>query len=226
MANLDNQQAERIFAKIGTPRTVVPGEILFSQGDQADHIYYLARGQVRSYVIYDNGDENTLCIVGDNLLLGEDAVRSGAIRVVNIQAMTRCRIYTVTQDAFYQALTDETQSRIILPLLVNKQSVLSDQIYALQFLNNRQRLAYFLWTQSGFGKNRIRLSQEKIADMIGISRATVARLIRDFKAAQYISSSVKSIEIVEAQALCKEFHDNSYPRADRTISANCATVSP
>src|SRR4051794_14204918 len=49
--------------RAGTSRTYLPGELIFSQGDAADSVFYVERGAVKTAVISESGREAIVAIL-------------------------------------------------------------------------------------------------------------------------------------------------------------------
>src|SRR6266849_3338149 len=65
---------ETFLAKAGLGRTIVnlsKKQVLFSQGQPADTIYYLQKGKVKITVVATNGKEATIALLGEGEFVGE-----------------------------------------------------------------------------------------------------------------------------------------------------------
>ncbi len=62
------------LAKVGEGRSIVTyrsDEIVFSQGDPADSVFYILRGKVKLTVVSQQGKEAVVAILGTNEFFGE-----------------------------------------------------------------------------------------------------------------------------------------------------------
>src|SRR5206468_6893824 len=57
------------------------GEKIFSQGDQADAIYFIQSGKVKITVISANGKEAVIAMLGPHSFLGEGALVGQTLRI-------------------------------------------------------------------------------------------------------------------------------------------------
>jgi CRP/FNR family transcriptional regulator, cyclic AMP receptor protein len=71
------------LAKIGEGRTISKyrkNEIVLSQGDPADAVFYVQKGKVKVTVVSDRGKEAVVAILGADEFCGEGADSHGAYR--------------------------------------------------------------------------------------------------------------------------------------------------
>jgi len=71
--------AKTFLARAGLGRKVLhlkKDQVAFAQGDPADAIFYVQKGQLRVTVTSENGKEATLALVGAGEFLGEDCMVS------------------------------------------------------------------------------------------------------------------------------------------------------
>jgi hypothetical protein len=80
------------LATSGIGRSVVPydkGSTVFSQGDDANSVYYIQKGKVKMAVISSQGKEATVAIMGAGDFVGEDCVASShRLRLLTATAMS------------------------------------------------------------------------------------------------------------------------------------------
>jgi signal transduction histidine kinase len=81
------------------------GEILYSDGDPADVIYFISRGTVQIYKHYEDGLEEILSIRGAGEILGE-LVQSGEPLFGTAQALEEVEAIKVERDRFLKLFTE------------------------------------------------------------------------------------------------------------------------
>ena len=62
------------LAKVGEGRSIATyrsDEIVFSQGDPADSVFYIQRGKVKVTIVSEQGKEAVVAILGTNEFFGE-----------------------------------------------------------------------------------------------------------------------------------------------------------
>jgi CRP-like cAMP-binding protein len=80
------------LAKSGTGRTISElkqGDNIFSQGDDADAVFYVQKGKIKLTVISKTGKEATTALLGEKHFLGEECITA-------IQTRRRCTATTLT----------------------------------------------------------------------------------------------------------------------------------
>ncbi len=77
------------LAKLGTPRRLNRGEIIFIEGDRATSVYLLEAGRVRLYVGDEDGRELILSIVRPGEVFGEVAPAAGTRREASAEVISR-----------------------------------------------------------------------------------------------------------------------------------------
>src|SRR5438309_6907924 len=83
------------LAKIGEGRTISKyrkDQIVFSQGDLADAVFYIQKGKVKVTVVSDRGKEAVVALLGANEFCGEGCLAGQPKRIATVTAMTECMI--------------------------------------------------------------------------------------------------------------------------------------
>src|SRR5437588_716244 len=83
------------LATIGEGRknlTFARKQRIFAQGDVADAIFYIQKGNVKLTVVSPSGREATLGLLGMEYFFGEGALAGQALRMGSASAVTDCEI--------------------------------------------------------------------------------------------------------------------------------------
>ena len=99
------------LAKVGDGKTVSEynkDEIVFSQGDVADAIFYIQKGRLKLTVISEQGKEAIIAILEPGQFFGEGCLNGHGLRVATTTAMGDC---VVTRIERRQCLRPFTKSR-------------------------------------------------------------------------------------------------------------------
>src|SRR5271165_5144812 len=86
------------LATIGVGRTMVavaPKRSIFTQGDDADAVFYVQKGKVRLTVVSKNGKEATIAILGEGNFFGEGSLAGQVRRMGSAAALTTCELLRV-----------------------------------------------------------------------------------------------------------------------------------
>jgi CRP/FNR family transcriptional regulator, cyclic AMP receptor protein len=158
-------------------------QIIFSQGDPANSVFYIHSGKVKVSIISEQGKEAVVAVLGQDEFCGEGCLTGQALRIATASAMTECKIARLEKDTVIRALHDESafSEMFVLHLLARSTKVEEDLIDQL-FNSTEKRLARALLLLANFGKEGrpepiiAKISQETLAEMIGTTRSRVKLL--------------------------------------------------
>jgi CRP/FNR family transcriptional regulator, cyclic AMP receptor protein len=183
--------AETLLAKANGGRTVSAyqkNQIVFSQGDQADSIYFIQEGEVKLTVLSEQGKEAIVAILGSGDFCGEGCLAGQPLRMATAAAIEGCKIMRLEKAAMIRLLHDEPEfsERFMSYLLARNIRVESDLVDQL-FNSSEKRLARILVILAKFGKEAraerviANVSQTALAEMIGTTRARVSFFMNKFR---------------------------------------------
>jgi CRP-like cAMP-binding protein len=96
------------LAQAGLGRTMVElktGQIVFSQGDPAEDVFYIQRGKIRVSIISPGGKEATIALLGEKNFLGEECIaNSHSSRMATATAMTESTVLKIDRKEMVRAL--------------------------------------------------------------------------------------------------------------------------
>ena len=117
---------QAFLAKVGTGKTILTyrkGRIIYSQGEEADRIFYVQSGKVKVTVVSEQGKEAVVGILETAQFFGEGCLNGQAVRVGTAKAMEECVLTSITRKAMLAALRKEPKfSELFVTYLVPKQS--------------------------------------------------------------------------------------------------------
>src|SRR5215218_3288978 len=82
-------------------------QVIFSQGDPADSVFYIHVGKVKVTVLSGQGKEAVVAILGPDEFCGEGCLAGQPRRIATAIAMTDCEVMTVTKRTMVRVLHDE-----------------------------------------------------------------------------------------------------------------------
>src|SRR5438045_3026074 len=86
---------KRFLAKANGGRTISKykkDQIVVSQGEQADAVFYIQHGKVKISVVSERGREAVVAILGTGDFFGEGCLAGQALRMATVTAMMECKI--------------------------------------------------------------------------------------------------------------------------------------
>jgi CRP/FNR family transcriptional regulator, cyclic AMP receptor protein len=184
------------LAKANVGRTISKyrkNQIVFSQGDPADSVFYIRDGKVKITVISEQGKEAVVAVLGSDEFCGEGCLTGQLRRVATAAAMTECEIMRLEKEVVVRVLHDEPafSEMFISHLLARTLRVEADLVDQL-FNSSEKRLARALLLLANFGKEGrpetiiAKVSQATLAEMIGTTRSRVSHFMNKFRELGFI----------------------------------------
>ena len=83
-------------------------EDVFLQGEQADTVFYIQKGQIRLTVVTQNGKEATIALLGAGDFIGEECITPDhPTRMATATALTECTLLKVDRKEILRVLHEE-----------------------------------------------------------------------------------------------------------------------
>ena len=203
MADAENGSFDPLafLAKVGAGKTISvyrKDQIVFSQGEVADAIFYIQRGSVKIVVSSDLGKEAVVGILEPGQFFGEGCMNGHTLRIATSTATEESLITAITKSAMIKTLHDEPKfSELFVAYLLTRNSRVEDDLIDQLFNSSEKRLARLLLLLAKFGKEGSptpispNISQETLADMIGTTRSRVSYFMNKFRKLGFISYNGK-----------------------------------
>ena len=196
----------RSFAELTRERTHPKGSVILFENDPGDSLFLVASGQVKVVLIGEDGREVILSVLGEGSFFGEMSLIDDFPRSAHVIAMEDSRLLTLRREDFQTRLRSSPDIAIALLRELSRRLRRADEkIGSLVLLDVNGRVADLLLrnAEEEGGGDHIRrtLTHNTIAQMIGSSRETVSRTMRDFVERGLISVTRKEITILDRQAL-------------------------
>ncbi len=189
------------LAKVGTGKTISvysKNQIIFSQGEVADTIFYLQKGGVKIVVLSDQGKEAVVGILEPGQFFGEGCMNGHSLRIATSTATEESLITSISKSAMIAVLHDEPKfSELFVAYLLTRNSRVEDDLIDQLFNSSEKRLARLLLLLAKFGKEGSptpispNISQETLAEMIGTTRSRVSFFMNKFRKLGLISYNGK-----------------------------------
>jgi CRP-like cAMP-binding protein len=204
MANNTNQAAfdpREFLAKVGEGKAILEfrkDQVVFAQGDAADTVFYIQKGQVKVVVISEQGKEAVVGIFGPGQFFGEGCLNGHSVRIATTTAMEDCLLTAITKAAMLAVLHDQPKfSEMFMAYLLTRNSRIEEDLIDQLFNSSEKRLARLLLLLANFGKEGSpqpiipNISQETLAEMIGTTRSRVSFFMNKFRKLGFISYNGK-----------------------------------
>ena len=187
---------DTFLASIGEGRKILiveKKESIFTQGDEADAVFYIQKGKVRLSVVSKAGKEATIAIVSQGSFFGEGALAGQVLRMGSAAALTDCEVLRVDKKAMMDALHREHAfSDLFVAYLLARNIRYEEDLVDQLFNSSEKRLARVLLLLAHFGKEGTpeivvpKISQETLAEMVGTTRSRVSFFMNRFRKLGFI----------------------------------------
>ena len=168
-------------------------QVVFAQGDLADSISYIQKGQIKLTVVSEHGKQAIVAVLGVGDFLGEECLAGRPLRMTTAIAMTEASVVSVEKSAMLRTLHNEPSLSELFMSYLLARNIRTEEDLVDQILNSSEkRLARVLLLLAGFGKEGKpaavipKISQEALAEMIGTTRPRVNFFMNKFKKLGFI----------------------------------------
>ncbi len=176
-----------------TSLTSPKNRVLFSQGDTADAVFYILKGQVKLSVVSEQGKEAIVGIVEKDGFFGEGCLAGQRVCMATATALEDSTLLRIDKQAMIKVLHDEpTFSTLFMEYLLARNIRIQEDLVDQLFNSSEKRLARLLLLMAHFGKEGrpeaviAQLSQETLAEMIGTTRSRVSFFMNRFRKLGFI----------------------------------------
>jgi CRP/FNR family cyclic AMP-dependent transcriptional regulator len=189
------------LAKVGEGKAVSTykkSQIVFSQGDAADAVFYILKGKIKLTVVSERGKEAVVGLLGPGHFFGEGCLNGHLLRVTSATTIDDCQITRITRPAMIATMRGQPKfSELFMADLLNRNSRIEEDLIDQLFNSSEKRLARVLLQLANFGKDDApepivgKFSQEILAEMIGTTRSRVSHFMNKFRKLGYIKYNGK-----------------------------------
>jgi CRP-like cAMP-binding protein len=184
------------LANGGDERTIVDfrkKQTLFVQGEPAEAVFYILKGEVTLTVLSRQGKRAVIATLGPDDFLGEGCLAGQRLRMASAMATTDGSLVRLEKKAIIRLLHDEpTFSELFMLYVLSRNIRIEEDLVDHLFNSSEKRLARTLLLLAHLGKEREaesvvpKISQETLAEMIGTTRARVSFFMNRFRQLGFI----------------------------------------
>jgi CRP-like cAMP-binding protein len=193
------------FGEVTREREYPKNSVILFEDDPGDALYIVSTGQVKVVLIGEDGREVILSVLGDGDFFGEMSLIDDEPRSAHVIAMRDSHLLVLRRDDFQSQLEQHPKVALeLLRVLVQRLRRADQKIGGLVLLDVNGRVAQLLLDlaeESGGPKITRKLTHQTIAQMIGSSRETVSRAMRELVDRGLIDVSRREITIKDHDAL-------------------------
>jgi CRP-like cAMP-binding protein len=187
---------EAILAKIPGEKTVIghgAGNDIFRQGQSADSVFYIRRGQVKLTVVSGRGKEAIVSILEAGDFFGEGCLVGQRLRIATASATTDCILDRIDKQFMNHMLHEhhDVAEFFVKHLLESNVSYEQDLLTRI-FDSSERRLARTLLRLAHFAKKSRsetvvpNINQGNLAKMVGTTRSRSSHFLQKFRKLGFI----------------------------------------
>ena len=206
--------AEDIRAKMSTVE-LQTNQVLYHKGDPISHIYEMVSGKIKLSLFSENGREMIFTILGppitfaDITAMGSDkhlytaaSIEPAVVRQLSVSKLNRLRQqYPEINDMLLRSAS----RRLVLSFknlensfFFNIETRMAKRLHSIALLAGSE-----LTDDQGNRYYSVRLKQDQLAAMLGTTRQSVNRVLRDWETKGWIKLNYGKIEIYSISALAE-----------------------
>ena len=190
-------------ASISVPKGCIQSELT----DLSTSVFYIYEGIVEWSITDENGNKNTLLFVGPGNIYpmpysGKKLIMT---EFLSFRAITPLKLLQIPRERFNILLTDNPS---LSDKLLHCYSNICDSLLSKIYLDNHSTsvgqistLILTFFDSSKDEKKSLSLSQEEIAEITGVTRVQVTRVLKLLRDEHIISTNRRSIEILDYDRL-------------------------
>ncbi len=184
------------LAKVGHGKTTLQAskeQIIFSQGDASDAVFYVQAGRVKLTVLSQQGKEAVVGILEHGSFFGEGCLVGQLACMATATALNGSTILRIEKAAMIRVLHDESSfSELFMAYLLSRNVRIQAELVDHLFNSVEKRLARILLLLAHYGKEGKpepvipRITQETLADMVGTTRSRISLFLKKFRKLGFI----------------------------------------
>ncbi len=163
------------------------GSTIVEEGLPGDYMYVLREGRVKVTRLSEDGREKILEMLGESSFFGEMALLDQGPRSATVKTLTPVVLLALSRTDFLGLLRRSPDlAMVVIQELTRRLRDTDEQASSLSFLRVKDRTTGLLrrMAESAVDDNHRatpNLTHQQIADMIGTSRETVTRVVKELK---------------------------------------------
>ena len=173
--------------------SVLNNQVLFSQGESAEAVFYIQAGKVKLSVVSQQGKEAVVGILEEGAFFGESCLTGQTVYTATAAAVDAGTIVRIEKTAMVKALHEQpTFAEQFLTHLLSRNLRIQEDLVDQLFNSAEKRLARLLLLMAHFGKEGkqepviAKINQETLAEMIGTTRSRVSFFLNKFRKLGFI----------------------------------------
>lgn len=195
------------FSQLVREKSYPKGSVILFEDDPGDSLFVVRAGRVKVVLVAEDGREVILGILGVGEHFGELSLIDDQPRSAHVVAMEESTLLVLRREDFRRRVEQNPAVAWALLMELSRRLRRADEkIGSLVLLDVPGRIARMILDAATEGGSELiekPLTHQTIAHVIGASRETVSRAMREFVEAGWISTERRRIRITDRAALEK-----------------------
>ncbi len=185
-SSVSDEDLESI-ASLLIERRFPAGKTIVEEGLPGDYMYVIREGRVKVTKLSGDGREKILELLESGEFFGEMSLLDRAPRSASVKTLAETRILALARNDFLSVLRRSPDlAMAVIQELTRRLRQVDEQASSLSFQSVEERTKGLLQRMAreeagGQSRRTPALTHQQIADMIGTSRETVTRVVKDLK---------------------------------------------
>jgi CRP-like cAMP-binding protein len=169
-------------------------QVIFSQGDAANAVFYLHKGKLKVTAVSEQGREAVTSILSSDEFFGEACMAGQSRRLVTVSALTDAVVTRIAKSQMIHLIREQPSfSQMFMTHILNRTIRVEADLLDQLFNSSERRLARLLLLLANYGGDGkpepiiAKISQETLAEMIGTTRSRVSFFMNRFRRLGFIS---------------------------------------
>jgi CRP-like cAMP-binding protein len=168
-------------------------QVVFSQGDAADAVFFIQGGKIKLTVVSTRGKEAVIGVLERGSFFGEGCLAGQPLRMSTASAIQPSSVIRVARTTMVRVLHEEPEfAELFTAYLLSRNVRIEEDLVDQLFNSSEKRLARILLLLAHFGKESRpdsvipKVSQETLAAMVGTTRSRVSYFMNRFRKMGFI----------------------------------------
>ena len=201
---LTDDQRQRITQRV-IRREVKKGTLLHDGSNECTGLLLVRAGQLRAYILSDEGREITIYRLFDRdmCLFSASCIMRSIQFDITVEAEKDTELWLIPPDV-YQSVMNESAAvaNYTNEVMASRFSEVMWLMEQIMWKSLDKRLAAFLAEESAIeGSETLKLTHETIAKHLGSHREVITRMLRYFQSEGWVKVSRGTVEILDMDAL-------------------------
>jgi len=190
-----NQKEKFIYKK---------GATIYCEGTNSNHIFYILKGEVKTFKNNEDGKELITGIFKSKKLFGFTSFSKIKSYDENAIAIKNTTLLKITKKEIYNLIIQDPRLAVnFMDLMSENLNNVNEHLIHLAYDSVRKKTADMLLQLSKLNNNTdyIEISRLNLANLIGIAKETLIRTLSDFKEEKIIKTDRISVKIIQFKKL-------------------------